>query len=130
MQSANTYKGVRHTGNNSREKTNVREVNYKAAPGRMLGPDRNKEKCMKRKLLILVALVAVVCWLPGQAAADSSFNFFIGIPNADLNPYPSPYLNVTITLGSGADAGKALFDVKSVTSGDLLYLFGGTMLWV
>jgi hypothetical protein len=79
---------------------------------------------MKRTFLILFALVATV-WMAGPAMGDTSFNFKIGIPNTDLTPYPSPYLDVTINLGSGTDTGKALFDVKSLTSGNYLYLFGG-----
>jgi hypothetical protein len=79
---------------------------------------------MKRKLIIFLALVAVVCFAV-PALADTSFDFQIGIPNSDLFPYPSPFLDVKITLGTGANAGKALFDVKSLTSGNYLYLFGG-----
>jgi hypothetical protein len=33
-----------------------------------------KGEFMKRKLIILLALVAVVCWLPGQVAAYSSYS--------------------------------------------------------
>jgi hypothetical protein len=41
---------------------------------------------MKRKLVILLALVMVVCWLPGQAAADATYQFTseFTVPNVGL----------------------------------------------
>ena len=76
---------------------------------------------MKSKALIIVSIL-VMALMSVPAMADFSYGtFYISVGNADISLYPPPYLKVDVT-GSGAVAN---FDVTSLTSGNLLYLFGG-----
>jgi hypothetical protein len=71
---------------------------------------------MKRKLLILLALLAVMCWLPEQAAADYTFTGSSGKLSAEADfSLSGNTLTVTLTNTSshdvltGADVLLALF---------------------
>lgn len=83
------------------------------------------EHAMKKSMLKICAAMALalILFMPGTVMAYTTFTFDIGVPNTDLSVFTGPYLQVTVNETSPTTAN---FDVKSLTNGGNLYLFGDT----
>jgi hypothetical protein len=75
---------------------------------------------MKRKLLILLAVLAVACWAPA-ALADT---YYLTAPNSALSGYPGPYVQVDITVSGG----NATFTYTGLTQDGYTYWLGDSHL--
>jgi hypothetical protein len=74
---------------------------------------------MKRKLVVLLAIVAVACWVV-PAAADM-FSFQLNLGNSAISGFTGPYAEVTVDRTS-ATAATITFD--GLSSGSNFYLLG------
>jgi hypothetical protein len=83
-----------------------------SAPNKEMG-GINKGEIMKRKLVILLAFVALVCWPPGQAAADS-ITFDLNATN--LTGYTGPFVRVTVDRIDGDTANITFESLKDTTN--------------
>jgi hypothetical protein len=72
-----------------------------------------------KKAIILLAILALACWLPGQAMADYMFDINLG--NAAISGYPGPYAHVDVSL---TDSTHASITFTSLTNGGNIYLLG------
>jgi hypothetical protein len=75
---------------------------------------------MKRTLFMLMAVVAVACWFPGQAAADL-FGFDLVAGNAAIAGFPGPYASVDVNR---TDSTHATITFTSLTNSGNIYLMG------
>jgi hypothetical protein len=72
---------------------------------------------MKRKFIILLALLAVVFW----AGSAMAYSFILDETNLSSSSYPPGYLQATVSLLSGT---QAKVSVDSLLAGGYTYLFG------
>jgi hypothetical protein len=86
---------------------------------------------MKSKFLILITVLAVACWLPGQAAAFTvDWSSSITVPNASLTGYgfEGPYVEVDVDFLSGSTADVRFTSLTGTyNSTPVIYLMGDTM---
>jgi hypothetical protein len=75
---------------------------------------------LKRKFIVLFAVLAVACWAPA-ALADT---FLLSAPNLALTGYPGPYVKVDITVSGG----NALFTYTGLTQDGFTYWLGDSHL--
>ncbi len=64
---------------------------------------------MKRKLLVVLAVIAVLAW--AATASANTIQVFMNVPNAAMSAFTGPYVEVDIT----ASGGNATFDVTALT---------------
>jgi hypothetical protein len=76
------------------------------------------DKIMKRKLIVLMAIMAVTCWA-GMAAADSiTYN----LTQTNLSGYTGPFISVTINRTSTTTANITF---NSLANGGYIYMMAG-----
>jgi hypothetical protein len=75
----------------------------------------------KRSVLVLLAVVSLAFWIPGQAGAVTTFDSTFSFPNSDLSAVQGPFAELHIEV---ADEGSTTATVKVTVDNPTHFLIG------